>query len=588
MRGLRLQLASLFLLAVLPGLVATACYNYFDYRDTRTAEAARLLSRARLISVMNGVVLDGTNTLLGDLAKRSEIRDAETAPAACTPILDEVATIHPEFVQLAIFTPSGDVICSRSGARVGSNQSGRPWFAHVIATRNFAIGTYHPARGGKGVIAAGYPIVSGDGTILGVIGLGIDIGWVANRFAQLALENGVVLTLFDGDGTALARYPDPDHLTGRTLQSVATRISAGSDGLDETEFLDGTTRIAAFAPLGGKDWHDLTVSIDIDPGTLLASARWNLTLDLSSLFSVVLVGAFVAFFWGGKLFIAPVAAIGNVATRLSAGEMDARVGGPYRDNEMGRVARAVDDMAKALCLRDHELRRANDYKSRVLAIAGHDLRQPLQVISMSHELIGRAIGNPKLQLQLARADDAVERLLRQLDLITSAGRLEEGALAPAIAPVALGTALAEAAAEHASLAEAKGLRLTVAATSAVAFTDREMLATILRNLIGNAVKYTKRGRILVGCRRHGGDIAIDVYDTGIGIPEDQLANVFDDFLQLDPRSAGMGLGLAIVKRTADLLGHPLEVRSAVDRGTRFRLVLPRSAERPPRLQLRSA
>ena len=110
----------------------------------------------------------------------------------------------------------------------------------------------------------------------------------------------------------------------------------------------------------------------------------------------------------------------------------------------------------------------------------------------------------------------------------------------------------------------------------MALSDREMLATILRNLVSNAIKYTRRGGILIGCRRLGEALRIEVHDTGIGIPVHRLDEVFTDFYQLDPKSEGLGLGLAIVRRTADMLGHRLSVRSIPSRGSCFALVLPRA------------
>ncbi|MGH7089035.1 MAG: cache domain-containing protein, partial [Stellaceae bacterium] len=299
MRGLRLQLASLFLLAVLPGLVALAVHNYLQYRDTRAVEASRLWSRAELFAAPNGVLLNGVASMLRDLAKRPEIGNAARDPRACAQILANIDAVHPELDHLAVFTAGGRLVCADVDG-LAADESTAPWFEHVLAKRQFAVGDYRPpGPENKGEIEAGYPVQRADGTPVAVIGTGIDIGWLTSRFAQLALEQGSVLTLFDRNGTALARYPDPEHLTGNRLALVAARIASGTERLDETEFLDGTTRVAAFAPLGGTEWHDLTVSVDIDPSELLASARWNLLLDLASLSSVVLIGAFAAFYWGG-------------------------------------------------------------------------------------------------------------------------------------------------------------------------------------------------------------------------------------------------------------------------------------------------
>ena len=137
-------------------------------------------------------------------------------------------------------------------------------------------------------------------------------------------------------------------------------------------------------------------------------------------------------------------------------------------------------MAETSANREIELRRANEYRGRMLAIAGHDLRQPLQIIAMSHDLIGRSVNDGKARKHLARAERAVERLTHQLDLITMAGRLDGQALQPRLEALPVGPLIAEIAAEQIAMAEASGLELRVVASSATIMADREMLATILR------------------------------------------------------------------------------------------------------------
>jgi len=120
------------------------------------------------------------------------------------------------------------------------------------------------------------------------------------------------------------------------------------------------------------------------------------------------------------------------------------------------------------------------------------------------------------------------------------------------------------------VADRAGLQLRVVGTQRRVRSDRRLLSHILQNLIGNALKYTERGRVLVGCRSRGNAIAIEVHDTGIGISPDQLDRIFEEFHRIDVgRADGFGLGLAIVKRMADVLGHRLTVQSIPGKGTRF-------------------
>ena len=589
MPGLRLRLATLFVLAVLPGLIGAAAFNYIDYQDRKAAAASELLDRVRHIAAKDGTLLGGVSSLLRDLAKRPAIENAKTGAAACAQALARILDTHKEFAFIGAFGVTGDLICSGTPGSLDVNSADRQWFMRAVASRDFAVGDYVIGRvSGKPSVQAGYPIINEDGAMTGVIGVAINVAWLNDRFGQLAFEKEIVLSLLDRSGTVLARFPDAERFTGLKFASDAIAVMGRGEEVHEARFPDGITRVFAFAPLGGSAGRELTVSIGIDPAVLLATARWSLFVDLGTLCGVALLGASAAFLFGKGLFLRPIEAIGEAARRLAAGNFEARVEQPDRNDELGHVAAAFNRMADALTDREHELRTANEYKSRMLAIAGHDLRQPLQIIAMSHDLIGRGLTDEKLRKHLARGDQAIDRLARQLDLITTVGRLEAKALKPHVEAVAIREIVDEVADDEMSIAEAKGLELRIVNSSAVVMTDREMAVTMLRNLVGNAIKYANRGRVLIGCRRREDCVALEVHDAGFGIPEDKLVRIFDEFYQLDTNSSGLGLGLSIVKRTADMLGHRLEVRSALGRGSRFTIVMPLVPARPASARSRTA
>jgi signal transduction histidine kinase len=573
-RGLRLRLATLFVLAVLPGLVAAAAFNYLDFQDRKATAASELLTRVRQIAAKDGMLLGGVSSLLQFLAKRPSVVNAATDPMACAQAMARLIETHREFAFVGVFAIDGHLLCSGipGGPTIGAD---RAWLTRALASRAFAIGNYAVGSvNGKPMIKAGFPVISDDGVVTGVIGIAIDVGWLNDRFGQLALERGMIVDLTDASGTVLASSPEDESLVGHRFPPAASGVALRSESVREAAFPDGVTRIFAFAPLGGTAGHNLMVTIGIDRSVLLAPARWSLIVDLTILAGVAFVGAMAAFLFGKGSLLRPIDAIDAAARRLAGGDFEARIAAPFGNDELGHVAAAFNRMADALADRERELRTANEYKSRMLAIAGHDLRQPLQIIALSHDVVSRGLTDEKLRKHLARGDQAIDRLARQLDLITTAGRLEAKALKPLIEPVPIRDMVEEAVADELSIAEAKGLRLRAVDSTAIVMTDREMAVTMLRNLVGNAVKYTNRGRVLIGCRRRGDWLAVEVYDTGIGIPEDKLARIFDEFYQLDGKNSGLGLGLSIVKRTADMLGHRLELRSAPGRGSRFTVLMP--------------
>ena len=254
------------------------------------------------------------------------------------------------------------------------------------------------------------------------------------------------------------------------------------------------------------------------------------------------------------------------------------IGDAARADVRNAAADGFDDLTltRALAIATGD----NPHRSRLIAMIGHDLKQPLQLISFILELLGAGIVDPDHKPRLQLAHDAVQRIADGLDRLVLASKSEHRPPAPV--PVAFPIAdillrIAPIWREHAMRA---GVRLRVARSSAYVTSDIEMLSTIVGNLIGNAIKYAPRGHVLVGCRRVGDRLRIQVIDTGRGIPADRVEALFVPFHQEDPASAGFGLGLAIVQRSAALLGHTIEVRSVVGKGSRFSVEVPLASTDP--------
>lgn len=220
--------------------------------------------------------------------------------------------------------------------------------------------------------------------------------------------------------------------------------------------------------------------------------------------------------------------------------------------------------------------RGSDFQATLLGMAGHDLRQPLQVMQSAFEWLGARVGCPTDQKRLQRGERALVRLSEQLDGLISAMRLYEQTKDIELSPVSLSTLLWQIERDNQDCAWEKGVEMRVRPTSAKVMSHPIVLDGILRNLVRNAVKFTEHGgRILMGCRRSGGNIRIDVYDTGIGIAPENLERIFEAFQRLDSsRADGLGLGLFVVRRAVDLLGHRIEVSSVASRGSRFSVLAP--------------
>lgn len=240
---------------------------------------------------------------------------------------------------------------------------------------------------------------------------------------------------------------------------------------------------------------------------------------------------------------------------------------------------AMDDaMARLDARMRAEVARTTAARSRFLASASHDLRQPFQAMRLFLDALNAQVAdNPRAKRtadMLGNAMTAGEKLLNALLDIST---LDAGTVEPDLQPVALHELMESLAEEFRPQAEEKGLRLRVRLRPAMTHGDPVLLGRIVRNLLSNAIRYTQRGGILMGLRRHGGRWRIEVWDTGFGIPRDKQDVIFDEFHQLtnpsrDP-TRGLGLGLAIVRRLSVLLRAPIDLRSRPGRGSVFAITV---------------
>lgn len=236
---------------------------------------------------------------------------------------------------------------------------------------------------------------------------------------------------------------------------------------------------------------------------------------------------------------------------------------------------------RALLLAKAEAERANLGKTRFLAAASHDLHQPLNAARLFLGALADEVGEGRPCQLVERVEAALDTVSELIDALLDISKLDAGAWATVPTSFPIGPLLARLADEYGPQAEACGLALRVVPSAAVVRTDQALLARVLRNLVSNAIRYTGDGRVLIGCR-HGAtpdSISIEVWDTGIGIPEAKRARIFEEFQQLGlpPRrhEKGVGLGLAIVERIARLLALDLTLRSRVGHGSCFAVRVPR-------------
>lgn len=291
----------------------------------------------------------------------------------------------------------------------------------------------------------------------------------------------------------------------------------------------------------------------------------------------------------------PLLEANEVVGRIGAGDLTARMStrsagalhslaagingmaeriGVTQDELRARVAEATADLRQAKDAAEH----ATIAKSHFLAAASHDLRQPLHALGLFVSALAQSKAARQEPELVAHIQSAVDALQNLLDAILDISRLDGGNVVPSIGCFPLSQVLDRLGQDLSLLAAQKGLRLRLRPTRFWVRSDEKIVERILLNLVGNALRYTRTGGVLVSCRRRRDVLVVEVWDTGAGIPEHAREGIFEEYVQLaNPerdRAKGLGLGLAICRRLADLLGIPLGVRSRPGRGSVFWIELP--------------
>jgi PAS domain S-box-containing protein len=261
---------------------------------------------------------------------------------------------------------------------------------------------------------------------------------------------------------------------------------------------------------------------------------------------------------------------------------------PVRGGDRILIAAAIRDVtdgkriqAELVAARE-AAERANLAKGRFLATASHDLRQPLQALSLLNGALRRTATDPHVAEALIHQEQAIGAMSRLLNALLDISKLESGAIKPNVTDFTVAALFDELRREFASLAVSRGLQLRVEACADSIRSDPSLVEQILRNLVSNAIKYTRKGMVTLRCLHEPAIVRIEVLDTGIGIPRDQIPYIYDEFFQVgvapNTLREGYGLGLSIVSRLVKLLNLKLDVRSEPGEGSSFRLELPASAE----------
>jgi signal transduction histidine kinase len=566
----QLLLVVLLALAVPGGLLVVKEGELRDSREEVLREAA--LGRVQVAEADLEQILRSTREQFDLLA---QLDASAWHDEACDASLAHLRSQQERYAYLAVADPQGTVFCASDPDFRGIDVADELDFREALHSGRFVAGRYESDLPGvDAAVQFAAPVRAKDGRVEAVILAGIRMEWLPGHLQASDFPPGSSILVADRDGTVIAAVPENDRMLGRPLdQPYALLLHAQNDGLWEERGQTDGARIIAYSPPSTLP-KGLFIAVTIARAPYFAAVERGTMAD--TLIIGLIVIATAATVWGIVTYrvVNPVRRLVTAAARWRDGDYATRVGVDRRVLELGELGQVFDDLAERLALRERKLRGAAAAKAALLAVAGHDLRQPLQVLTLVLDRLGDKAHDVRDARDLARAERSLDQLNEACDKLIEIARLDAGEMIVHRRRILLADLMGGIGAEWLSLAEAKGLKLTIVPSRAVIMSDPELVRTILRNLVGNAIKYTERGTVLIGARRCGAQMRLQVVDTGRGIAKDKIPLIFDEFQQIDPAREGFGLGLSIVRRMADTLGHRLIVASEPGKGSCFALELP--------------
>ena len=402
--------------------------------------------------------------------------------------------------------------------------------------------------------------------------------YVVDAQGQLISHPDISLVLKKTD---LSSLPQLQH-----VRASAARQEPGQDESSEGEDLAGHAVLAANAAIQPLGWF-VFVEQNAQEAYAPIYASMLRTVLLVLLGLVLALGASAVL---ARRMVRPIQALQEGAARIGAGELEHRID-VHTGDELETLAQEFDHMAARLresyagleqkvAERTEELVAANRAKSRFLAAASHDLRQPMHALGLFVSQLNNRIKDPENRHLTGRIEAAVSALQGLLDALLDVSRLDAGVVTANLSDFRVNSLLERIETAFAPEATDREMRFRVARCRLAVHSDPLLLERILINLVANALRYTQSGGILIGCRRRGDRVRIEVWDTGVGIAPEHQQAIFQEFYQVGnperDRTKGMGLGLSIAARLARLLGGRIDVHSIPGRGSVFAVDVPRA------------
>jgi len=581
-------------------IISGAVGGYFAYRESVTALEQVQQAKARFAAAQ----IENFMRSVQDASLATVAKFSTTGPVGTEELQLELVALlrhHPEISDLHWIDADGveRVAFSRFDRNVADATHDWSEDPAVLAARETSryVGPIHFRKETEPYVSVAAAANSRGRVLIAEVNL----KYVWDIVSQAQLTRDGVAYVVDRAGSLIS-HPDIGLVLAKTdlsqlpqVRRVLDHTPEGPAIIGNAIDLAGVRVVSTAAPIDSLGWIVFAEeSLDEAFRPVYASLARSVGLVVLGLVTAIAASMLLA-----RRMVRPIREIETRARQIGEGRFEQRIALATGD-ELEALANQFNHMAAhvqqtyamqetRIAERTRELARANDAKTRFLAAASHDLRQPIHALAL---FVGQLHGlelPTEAKALLERIERSVEALNGLLEALLDLSKLDVGAIVAQRRPLALHELLSRLTAEFAPSAEAKGLAITNVPTSLWVDSDPVLLQRILLNVIANALRYTREGRILVGCRRRGEQVEVIVADTGVGIDSSHLPYLFEEFYTAAPtradRTTGLGLGLAIVKRLADLLEHRVTIESAPGKGTVARILIrraqPREVQRAP-------
>ena len=596
LNSLRSRLMLLVALAILPLAIMTVIGGMREREQAVQASEENLRRLTNLAAANEAQSIERARQILVDLAS---VPDLLGPTPGCNALLADVLDRNEGYVNFGLIQLNGEVSCSAVPMLHPVNLGDRSHFKRAVSERRFIAGDYVFGRViRRHTINLTYPVIDRSGNVAAVVFAAMDLAGLDTFVNDINLPPGSVLVTADANGTIISRRPDPERWFGtrvparlrEAMQSAGRRALVIQDD-------DGVERLHTFARVGGATLSDYTVTIGIPTDIVTAGARRAQLMSLVGLAATTMLALLAAWLAGDVLIVQRVRKLKDTATRIAAGDLDARSGIAYEREEIGQLAEALDGMAATLQkkeaargLAERELRAADQRKDEFLAMLAHELRNPLAPISTGAHLL-KLLHSDNAQITQTCAIIArqVEHMTGLVDDLLDVSRVTRGLVSLSTGVLDLRKVIDDAAEQIRPLIATRRhtVVLDLPLDAATVKGDHKRLVQVVANLLNNANKYTPEGgRIELRLSQEDGDYVLRVSDDGIGMEPQLVARVFDLFSQAertpDRSQGGLGLGLALAKSLVELHGGSVQAESAgLGKGSTFTVRLPRHTQDLP-------